>query len=433
MSLLVENAPLGALKPCAKNARTHTKKQVAAIARSIRELGFNNPILVDANFEIIAGHARAKAAEQLKLESVPVIKLGNLSEQQKRAYRLADNRLAEKAGWDEDVLVEELLSLVEAELEVELSGFEIAEIDVLVDKTRAADPSGPGPEDAPIEVAETAITRPGDVWRLGRHVLVCGDARSKESYVDLLSGEDVDLIFTDPPYNVKINGHVRVKPGHREFAMAAGEMSRQQFVAFLKETLGPARDACRDGAVAFVCMDFRHMGELLEAGEAVFDTLKNLCVWTKANGGMGSFYRNQHELVFVYAARSGPILNTFELGQNGRYRTNVWAYAGANAFAGKRDSEFGLHPTVKPVALVADAIKDVSKRNDIVLDMFGGSGSTLIAAESCGRRARLIELDPLYCDVIVRRFHAYTGIEAVRDDGAPFSALSAPMLEACDA
>jgi DNA modification methylase len=258
------------------------------------------------------------------------------------------------------------------------------------------------------------VTQPGDVWQLGRHRLICGDAQDADVYARLLGGEQVDAVFTDPPYNVKIDGHVSGLGAtkHREFAFAAGEMSKAAFTAFLQTTLGHAASACRDGAIAFVCMDWRHMGELIAAGEAVFSELKNVCVWNKSNGGMGTFYRSKHEMIFVFKVGTAPHTNTFGLDDEGRYRTNVWDYAGVNTMKKCRMEELEMHPTVKPVTLVADAILDVTKRGATLLDPFGGSGSTLIAAEKTGRTARLIEFDPHYCDVIVRRYEAYTGKRA---------------------
>jgi DNA modification methylase len=249
------------------------------------------------------------------------------------------------------------------------------------------------------------------LWQLGAHRLICGDARDPEALATLLAGEAVDLIFTDPPYNVAVDGHVgglgKVK--HREFAFASGEMSETEFTAFLREALAPAAARCREGAIAYVCMDWRHMRELLAAGDAVFHEMKNLCVWNKTNGGMGSFYRSKHELVFVWKVRAGRHVNSFGLGDTGRYRTNVWDYAGVNTFSASRDADLAMHPTVKPVVLIGDAIRDCSKRGDIILDMFGGSGSTLIAADQAGRKARLVEYDPAYCDTVLRRFQALTG------------------------
>jgi DNA modification methylase len=392
---------------------------VRQIADSIRRFGFVNPVLIDAEGQIIAGHGRVLAAQELGLPTVPVLAITHLSPAEKRAYILADNRLAEKAGWDRELLAIELQGLIDLDFEIELVGFELAEIDLILDEDRARR-SGTKPEDADIvpQVAPgPAITQPGDVWHLGPHRLICGDARDPAALDRLLGKDEVDLIFTDPPYNVAIDGHVgglgKVK--HREFAFASGEMSPAEFTSFLREALAPAAARCREGAIAYVCMDWRHMREMLAAGDAVFDELKNLCIWNKTNGGMGSFYRSKHELVFVWKVRAGRHVNSFGLGDTGRYRTKVWDYAGVNTFGASRDEDLAMHPTVKPVALVGDAIRDCSRRGDIVLDMFGGSGSTLIAADQAGRQARLIEYDPQYCDVIVKRWEKLTGKAAVRD------------------
>ena len=280
-------------------------------------------------------------------------------------------------------------------------------------------------------MASQAVSRRGDLWRLGRHRLVCGDARAPEDYASLLAGETADLLFTDPPYNVPIDGHVcglgRVR--HREFAMGVGEMSEAEFTGFLAQTLGAAAGCCRSGAIGFVCMDWRHLGELLAAGKAVFSEMKNLVVWNKTNGGMGSFYRSKHELIGVFKVGTGPHVNSFGLGESGRYRTNVWDYPGISSLGAERDAALAMHPTVKPVALVADAIRDCTKRGDIVLDPFAGSGTTLIAAETCGRSARLIEYDPLYCDVIARRYERLTGRGAsLAATGASFEDVAAERL-----
>lgn len=413
-----------ALRPYARNARTHSKKQVRQIADSIQRFGFTNPVLVSDEGEIIAGHGRVEAAKLLGLETVPTLRLSHLSETERRAYVLADNKLALNAGWDQEILAIELQALVDLEFDVTLTGFSLAEVDLTLDAAREADPDSTiGPEDDVPPVSGEPVSRMGDVWTLGRHRLICGDAREPDDYTRLLQGELVDLIFTDPPYNVPIDGHVCGSGSirHREFAMAAGEMSKAAFTTFLTDTLGASAKVCRDGAIAFVCMDWRHMGELLAAGEAVFSELKNLCVWNKTNGGMGTFYRSKHELVFVFKVGSEAHTNTFGLGDSGRYRTNVWDYPGITSMGADRSETLALHPTVKPTALVADAIRDCSRRGAVVLDAFGGSGTTLIAAETCGRSARLIEYDPLYCDTIVRRFEQLTGKRAILDgDGGTF-------------
>ena len=416
------------LKPYSRNARTHSKKQIRQIADSIRRFGFTNPVLISDDGEIIAGHGRVEAAKILGLETVPTLKLSHLSEAERRAYVLADNKLALNAGWDQEILAIEQQALIDLDFDVTLTGFSLAEIDLTLDAARDANPStDPAVEDN-LPVAGPAVSRPGDVWILGRHRLVCGDARNEADYERLMQGQVADLIFTDPPYNVAIDGHVtglgRIR--HREFAMGVGEMSESAFTEFLVQTLGAAARVTRDGAIAFVCMDWRHMGELLTAGGQVFSELKNLCVWNKTNGGMGTFYRSKHELVFVFKVGTAPHVNSFGLGDGGRYRTNVWDYPGVSSMGSERSEALAMHPTVKPTALVADAIRDCSKRGDIVLDVFGGSGTTLIAAETCGRSARLIEYDPLYCDTIVRRYEQLTGrIAVLAEVGVTFEAALA--------
>jgi DNA modification methylase len=415
--LRVEQIAPRRLIPYTGNARTHSDGQVKQIARSIERFGFTNPVLVDDGLNIIAGHGRVLAALKLGLEAIPVLRLKHLSERDRRAYILADNKLAQNAGWDKELLAIELQWLIQAEFDVQDTGFSVSEVDQIIESVEESNPEGKDePEDRvpePPAPAE-ATTKPGEVWQLGRHRLYCGDCRSPEAYAALCAGEQMDMIFTDPPYNVPIDGHVgglgSVK--HREFAFASGEMSREAFTAFLRDSLAPAVLACRDGAIAFVCMDWRHIGELLDAASNTFTELKNLCVWNKTNAGMGSFYRSKHELVFVFKAGTGAHTNTFGLGETGRYRTNVWDYAGVNTLRKDRMEELSMHPTVKPVALVADAIRDVTRRGDLVLDPFGGSGTTLIAAERTGRTARLIEIDPAYCDVIRKRYETYTGRRA---------------------
>jgi DNA modification methylase len=415
----IQQVSVQSLKPYPRNARHHSKVQIKQIAASIERFGFNNPILIADDGEIVAGHGRLAAAKLLGLKTVPTLRLSHLNEAERRAYVIADNKLALNAGWDREMLAIELQGLVDLDFKIELTGFSLAEVDIVLDEARESAPDGADAsvEDTipPYRQDTPAVSKVGDLWLLGRHKLICGDARDGGAY-DLLMGDDVvDLICTDPPFNVPIDGHVcgsgRIR--HREFAMGAGEMNKSEFTRFLVDTLGPAAARCRDGAISFVFMDWRHIGELLSAGEQVFSELKNLCVWNKTNGGMGTFYRSKHELVFVFKVGTAPHVNTFGLGETGRYRTNIWDYAGVNTFRAGRLEELELHPTVKPVDLVSDAIKDCSRRAGIVLDPFGGSGTTLIAAQKSGRSARLIEYDPSYCDVILRRFEAVTGTSAI--------------------
>jgi DNA modification methylase len=428
---LVEELPITGLKPFTRNARTHSKKQIHQIAASMREFGFTNPVLIDTDCRILAGHGRVAAAQELGWTHVPALRIGHLREEQKRAYILADNRLAEKAGWDADLLRLELgeLNDLELDFELELTGFETAEIDALIDGE--ARPLKQDPADAiPTPASGPATTRTGDLWRLGDHLLLCGDSRDPASYATLMGAERARLVFADPPYNVPIDGHVgglgAIK--HREFACASGEMSRAEFTGFLTTIFERLAEVSLDGAIHYQCMDWRHIGEMIEAGGKIYSELKNLCVWVKDNGGMGSFYRSQQELVFVWKVGKAPHVNTIELGKHGRYRTNVWKYAGVNTLKSSRMTELAMHPTVKPTALVSDAIKDASKRGDLVLDPFGGSGTTLIAAQKTGRRARLIEIDQVYCDVIIQRWQTFTGKEAVRvNDGRAFGEVKAAL------
>jgi DNA modification methylase len=411
----IESVSVDRLRPYAGNARTHSKGQIRQIAESIRRFGFTNPVLISDEAEIIAGHGRVEAAKLLGMASVPTLRLSHLSAAQRRAYVIADNKLALNAGWDRDMLAIELQALVDLEFDVELTGFSLAEVDLVIEEAGDASTSARGDAENEIPpVPDAVVTRPGDLWLLDRHRLLCGDSRQLKSFEEVLQGERADLIFTDPPYNVPIDGNVcglgRIR--HREFAMGAGEMSSEAFTGFLRQTLGHAAASSRDGTIAFVCMDWRHMSELLAAGREVFKELKNLCVWNKNNGGMGSFYRSKHELVFVFKVGSASHTNTFALGDTGRYRTNVWDYAGINTLRPGRSAELAMHPTVKPVALIADAIKDCSRRGEIVLDPFAGSGSTLIAAENTGRLAGVIEYDPAYCDQIIVRYQQVTGKQA---------------------
>ena len=376
----IECTPISELRPHPNNARTHSRKQIRQIAKSIEQFGFCNPVLVDDAKQIIAGHGRVEAAKLLGVDAVPTCRLSHLSEADKRAYVLADNKLAENAGWDKELLAIELQGLIELEVDIELTGFDMAEIDLILEEAREASDAPSGPEDTPPEPSPgPAVTQTGDLWLLGSHRLLCGDARDQAAYDQLLAGAKAEFVFTDPPYNVAIDGHVcglgRVR--HREFAMGSGEMSEAEFTAFLAAVLTLLAENSVDGSIHQICMDWRHIWEMLGAGRKVYSELKNLCVWNKTNAGMGSFYRSKHELVFVWKAGTAAHLNNFELGQHGRHRTNVWDYAGVNTMRAGRLQELAMHPTVKPIALVADAIKDCSRRGGLVLDPFGGSGTIL--------------------------------------------------------
>jgi DNA modification methylase len=406
--------PLKDLKHDPANPRTHPSSQIDQLARNIQAFGFVNPILVDERMIIIAGHGRSQAAKKCGLEHVPIIMLSGLDEARKKTLRIFDNRIAQKSGWDQDLLRELMVDIQSSEIEIdlELTGFTVGEIDVMLDQKPGAntdDTHLPPPADAP-------RAKLGDIWILGDHRIGCGDCRDLE-FLARVVGPDVkiDAAFLDPPYNVSIQGHANVRSKHREFAMASGEMSDTEFERFLQQTLGACASVSRDGAVHFVCMDWRHARHLQHAGDQVYGDLLNLCIWNKSNAGMGSLYRSKHELVFVYRVGDAQHFNAVELGRHGRNRTNVWDYQSVNS-GGTRSGELDWHPTVKPVALVSDAIKDVTKRRGLVLDAFLGSGTTLVAAERSGRQCRGIEIDPTYVDIAIQRWEAATGREAKLED-----------------
>ena len=400
---VIYRAP-GDLTPDPRNARTHPRSQIEQIKASISSFGFTNPILADPEGQIIAGHGRLTAAKALGLADVPVIVLEGLSAAQKRALRIADNKIALGAGWDLEILKLELEELGAFEIDLGVTGFSTGEIDVILK-------GSVDPEDEVIPaVPVTPQTQAGDIWQLGEHRIGCGDGRDLAFLAEVVGeGTRVDAAFLDPPYNVKINGHANARGRHPEFAMASGEMDEASFRAFLAETLGATASVSRDGAVHFVCMDWRHMEDVTAVGHKVYGALLNLCIWNKSNAGMGSLYRSKHELVFVYRVGETQHMNAVELGKHGRHRTNVWDYASVNSLRGSRREDLALHPTVKPTAMVADAIQDVTRRGDLVLDLFLGSGTTLIAAERVGRRCRGIEIAPAYVDVAIERWVSLTG------------------------
>jgi DNA modification methylase len=410
---------LAELKADPRNPRKHDRNQIRKIAESIATFGFYMPIVVDANDVIVIGHGRPLGARNVGLELVPTIRLQHLSEQQVKALRIADNRLAEISIWDERHLAEQLKELAELDLafNIEVTGFSMGEIDLKIEGLSDPDPDE---SDEPGHLTpQPMVSRVGDLWRLGPHRVLCGSALDHQCYAMLMKGDQAAMVLTDPPFNVPVDGHAsglgRVQ--HREFVMGSGELSDEEFVHFLKTALSLLAAHTIDGSLHFVFMDWRHMEHLLAAGRSVYRELKNLCVWAKNNGGMGSLYRSQHELVFVFKHGTAPHRNNVQLGRYGRNRSNLWNYPGATSFgrSGKEGNLLALHPTVKPVALVADAILDCTSRGDIVLDAFLGSGTTVIGAERTGRRCYGLDLDPGYIDTVIRRWQSYTG-EAVRHD-----------------
>jgi DNA modification methylase len=419
--------PIDALRPNPRNARTHSKKQIRQIESSIRKFGFLNPIIVDGDGTVLAGHGRLEAARLAGLVEVPTIRFDHLTPAQKRAYVIADNRIAEQAGWDQEILsieLGELIDLLPVEgMDVSLTGFEVPEIDMLMADMAA---SMPDPSDTVLPLPKKAVTHRGDLWQLGKHRLLCGDARVAGDFNRLMNGATAAAVFCDPPYNLRaraIGGRGRIR--HRDFAVASGEMQPAQFRRFLSETLDNAVRVSREAAVHFVCMDWRHIGDLIEVGRGLYGGMLNLVVWNKSNAGQGSFYRSQHELIGVFRVGTQQHRNNVELGRFGRNRSNVWTYAGVNTFGRGRMEALAIHPTVKPVALVADALLDCTSRGDVVLDQFAGAGTTILAAEKVGRTACAIEFEPRYVDAALMRWQQSTKLEAVlAGDGRTFEEIA---------
>ncbi|MBR0719114.1 DNA methyltransferase [Bradyrhizobium liaoningense] len=407
--------PIRDLRRATRNARTHSKKQIKQVANSILRYGWTYPILADEGLQIICGHARWEAARQLGLKEVPVQVMGGLNDAEKRALALADNKIPANAGWDRKLLTEELGELAsllpECNLSLDITGFEPAEIDGLMTDFGDLDQDS---ADAPCVIAEHPISRRGDLWQLGQHRVLCGDACDQADWAALMGRDRAAMVFADPPYNLRIATTLgRGKIRHREFSVASGEKSPAEFVSFLTTWMRLAVQFSHDGSMHYQFMDWRHLGEMHHAGQQVFGPLQNLVVWNKTNAGQGSFYRSQHELIFLYKNGDAPHLNNVELGRHGRNRSNVWTCAGVNTFRKDRLDDLTVHPTVKPVALIADAIKDCTRRGDLVVDPFLGSGTTLLAAERVGRRAYGLEIDPLYVDAALRRWHDVTKRDAI--------------------
>jgi DNA modification methylase len=433
------------LRPYARNARTHSERQVALIAQSIVTFGFTNPIIADEKGTIIAGHGRWEAARLLGLTSVPVLRSWHMTAEKVTAYRIADNRLAELSGWDMDLLKVDLeeLSGLELDFSIEIIGFEHAEIDLILDAPAKVEGDGPSdPLDADIpEPPDKPVSKMGDLWVMGEHRLLVGSSLEPESLKNLMAGAKATMVFQDAPYNTRIKGHVSGlgKVKHREFAMASGEMTKAEFQEFNARNLRAITPHLVDGAILAMCMDWRGSLPLQLAMVEAGLELINLAVWVKSNGGMGSLLRSQHELVFLAKHGRASHINNVQLGKFKRYRTNVWKYPGVNTFGRGRMEQLSAHATPKPVPLVADAIRDVSHRGQIVLDTFIGSGTTILAAERTGRTAYGIDIDPGYVDVAVARWQGMTSLEArlestgqsfaeIKDDRQPVGSIDNESL-----
>lgn len=422
--LQLEHLSVTSLTPNLRNARRHPRKQINKLAKIIDKLGFSVPIVIDEAGVILAGHGRLEAAIELGLAEVPCIRLTDLSEAEKIAFCVADNRVGDESTFDDAAIKGLLIELTDLKFDTTLTGFEPGEIDFRIDGAAGAVLGDPA-DLPPAGLSDAGpVSRTGDLWLLGGHRLFCGSALDADSYVTLLDGELAQMVFTDSPWNVKIQGHVSGlgQHKHNEFFQASGELSVAQF---RDDFLAPAHALMAahsiDGSIHFACIDWRSVTTLINACENIYHEVKNICVWVKRSGGLGSLYRSQHEFVVVFKKGTAPHINNIELGRHGRYRTNVFDYPGANSFGPTRDADLKDHPTVKPVALVADAIRDCSKRGGLILDPFSGSGTTILAAERTGRRAAAIEIEPAFVDVAIRRWQTLTGRDAVRaSDGQTF-------------
>ena len=420
----IEIVPISSLLPNPRNARTHSSKQISQIGVSIEKFGWLVPIIIDDDNMVAAGHGRLLAAKKMGLAEVPVIRARFVTDADRRAFAIAENRIADLSGWDDKLLSEELTVLFEDGYELDITGFSTADLEFSIPEpqlTELADTiTLPDPE-------SDAVTKRGDLWHIGPHKIYCGDARDVASWEALLGAERADIIFADPPYNVPIDGFVsgNGKNKHREFIAGAGEMSPAEFTTFLRSIFKCCVRFSVTGSIHYQCMDWRHTRELLDAADGVYSEHKQLIVWKKDNGGQGAFYRSQHELVFVFKSGKAKHINNFKLGETGRYRTNVVEYAGANTFRKGRDADLAAHSTVKPTAMVADFLLDCSNHGAIVVDPCLGSGTTLLAAHHTGRKGMGIELDPLYCDTALGRLSRVMDLEPTLDgDGRSFNEVA---------
>lgn len=415
---VIEHVPVDKIKNPKRVLKNHSARQIDALSRSIQAFGFIGALVIDRNNIVRAGAALLAAAKKIGLSEVPVIRVEHLSEDELRAFQIAHNKLAERSKWNYQELSLELaelskLSLAEDEAPiVHLTGFEPAEVDEIVTDLDAD--SFDSADDITFDPPGNPISRVGDIWLLGSHKLCCADNRDTSALNELMKNQKADLAILDPPYNCRVadvvgRGHTK----HQEFAMASGEMTDEEFATFLKQTLGVAASVSRDGAAHYVFMDWRNIEKLNAVGRLIYGALLNVIVWVKTNAGQGSFYRSQYELISVFRVGKSQHLNNIQLGKYGRSRSNVWKFAGANSFRAGRMSDLRAHPTVKPIALVCDIIRDCTRRGDTVLDTFCGSGTTILACERLGRHAIGIEIEPRYVDVAIRRWQEYSAKDAI--------------------
>lgn len=409
--LRIERLPIECLKPAARRIRREEVGQLARITSSIRRFGLCAPILISADRKIVHGHLVWQAARQLGIEEVSCLIVDHLSQTEQRMLSIALNRLGETGTWDYEAVRVEFQELTMLGEDMVVTGFESAEIDMVLLGEELETPEEEAAGIPPL--ADVAVSRPGDLWLLGDHRLVQGDARDADCYDRLFCGDEpARFICTDVPYNVsvkKISGNNR----HREFAMASGEMDRLEFAAFNHDWMTASAKHLVDGGLLSTAIDWRNIDLVMGVGRDLGLEPINVIVWSKSNAGQGSLWRSAHELYPVFKKGKAPHVNNVALGKHGRWRSNVWSYPGGSSLGSDSRDGLKLHPTVKPRAMLEDALLDVTNRGDLVIDCFCGSGSTLAAAETTGRRCRAIEIDGLYCDVIIKRWQELTGENAI--------------------
>ncbi|MBP6110957.1 MAG: ParB N-terminal domain-containing protein [Sphingobium sp.] len=423
-SLSIVEIPIDTIVPFATNPMEHPTGQISMLKRSMTRFGFTNPVLLTPDNVVIAGHGRLIAAKELGCTHVPAIILSGLTEAEQRAYRIADNAIALKGKWALDLLAIEAQYVLDAGIAPIELGFEMGELDFAIEgaKKEKAKAEEPVPEPAR---TGPPVSRVGDLWTVGLHRILCGDARDPACYRILMGGEKADMVLTDMPWNVPVNGHVSGlgKIKHPEFPMASGEMGKEEFASFTTIVFQNQADFAKPGALVLEFIDWRSVAMMITVGETIFDRLMNICVWVKPSGGMGSLWRSRHELVCAFRVKGGKHANNVRLGKFGRNRTNVWEYAAPNGFGSEREN-LKIHPTAKNVEMLADAILDCTQRGGIVLDPFLGSGATILGAQGVGRIGRGMELDPYYVDLAVQRITKEIGNEAVLADGRTFAEVT---------
>lgn len=428
----VQRVPIDALKLSATPVRRHPKKEIEKARKLLATHGQVPPVLAAPNGEIIFWEAIWLALKADGATEVDAVIVTGKSPTELKSLQLALNRIPLDASWDDQNVRNILEQLVRVDFDLDLTGFDAPEIDYYLNLDAPQANVEENGSDIP-PVGTTAISKPGMIWALGDHRVGCGSATDLAFVSRVLNGRTASVCFVDPPYNIKVDGFITGKGRHRhrEFVRGAGELSTEEYFALLRNSLSVLRICCLPTALVYACIDWRHVAEMTVAGRACDMPLYTICVWTKTNGGMGGIYRNAHELVCVFRAGTEQPLNNVELGRHGRNRTNVWSYPGMSSFGKERDELLGSHPTVKPVAMISDVLRDVTKRGEIVLDTFLGSGSTLMAAQETGRICCGVELDPLYVDVTIRRWQKATGRDAVLvETGESFNGIAQRLLVA---